>query len=120
LSEVCFPAVKDAEGKLEYPALKLKKGDNDVDEDHFEAVLDRANPAWREAMLKDYLEVDGYEPADADDEGDDDPPMTAADAIEAAKSAETVEALEALEDGETRKTVLAAIEKRAEELEQVE
>ncbi|KKL65121.1 hypothetical protein LCGC14_2158150 [marine sediment metagenome] len=104
---VTFPTLKDAEGKVLYPQLVVEPAGVDVSEDHWDAIVAMVNPAWLEAIMETHLEIvfDDEEPAH----------MSAAEAIEAVKSMSTEE-LEDLAVVEDRKTVLAAIEKRYDEL----
>ncbi len=106
---VSFPELRDAKGEVLFPRLRLRKGDNEVSEEHLYALEKHCNPAWFEEICKS-LEV-----GESDDDGP--APMNAADKIDVVKEAETLAELEGLADGEERKTVLAAIDKRLEELE---
>ena len=113
--DVSFPVVRDAEGQVLYGPLLLKGNVvTQVDDEHWEALCEVLNHKWLEAMGKSHLEM-------VDDDEDSEPAhMKANEAVSAAKACETLGELDDLVDrlgaDEERSTVLAAVDKRREDL----
>jgi hypothetical protein len=112
--------LEDEDGKL--VRVRLRHGVNDISPARVADALDRMDPKMARALtsrksngMPPDLEI-GYQ---ADDDGDeaDVSKMSAADKVKVALAANSFDELRELSEGEDRKTVMEAIEKRAGQLE---
>lgn len=96
-------------GGIGLPGVELKFGSNSVEPAAWEAAKAKLDPAWLAAMLEP---GDDGAPAEIVVVDSAPPPMAAKAKVAMVESAETIDEINALSRDETRKTVLAAIDKR--------
>lgn len=109
---VTLPPVVDDEGTFVWPRLVLKAGLNEVDPGHWDAVEAKLDPDWMLAVGLDDEPPAEAEPTPAPAA----PHLNAKDKAAVVMAAESLDELDELAEGEERKTVLDALEKRAEQL----
>jgi len=114
-------AVRDKAG---FKQVMLVHGPNKVDEEVYKAALAAADPRWVQAMTEPSkaTRIPVLEPceAPAEEPEDDAQPLNAKDKAALVMAAESFEDLEGLAEGETRKTVLEALDKRTCQLAEAE
>jgi len=111
---LCWPSDKGVANQL-----KFSEGPNEVDDDDYDQAVSHANQEWLKALMapQGKSRVPMLEPCDAPAGATDEVEvLTAKDKIALVAEAKDLVDLELLADGEERKTVLAAIDKRADEL----